>query len=172
MAPNTPISPLPDVDAQGLRAAPGGDRLLWLIGGFKLVKGLALVAAGVAAVYLAGHDAAEALTGWVAELHLHPSSRWINRLLSTVLSVDPRTLRAIGVGTFVYAGIFITEGVGLLLRQRWAEYLTAIVTTSFLPLEVYELFERVSPSRLVLVAANLAIVLYLIARLRVERREG
>ncbi len=38
----------------------------------------------------------------------------------------------------------MTEGVGLLLRQYWAEYLTIFTTASLIPLEIYELFERVS----------------------------
>ena len=126
---------------------------------------------GVAALYFVHHDAAQTLTRWIARLHLHPSGAWMDRALARLLSVDPHTLRAIGVATFAYAAVFLTEGVGLLLGERWAEYLTVIVTASFLPLEVYELAERVRIGRAIVVAANLAIVLYLIARLRAERRE-
>jgi uncharacterized membrane protein (DUF2068 family) len=64
--------------------------------------------------------------------------------------------------------VFIVEGVGLLLRRRWAEYLAVIATASFLPLEIYELVERVEASRALLVLANL--VVYLVARLGAERR--
>ena len=124
--------------------------------------------AGVAALYLAGHDAGQTLARWVAHLHLDPGSHWIDRPLAAALALDPRSLRAIGVGTFVYAAVFLTEGVGLLLRRHWAEYLAVIATASFLPLELYELIHRVRPTRVVIVAANLAIVVYLIARLRSE----
>jgi uncharacterized membrane protein (DUF2068 family) len=89
-----------------------------------------------------------------------------------VLDANPQTVRAIELGSFAYAGVFLVEGVGLLLRRRWAEYLTVIATASLLPLELYELVERVRATRALIVAANLAIVLYLIARLRGERREG
>ena len=144
--------------------------MLWLIGAFKLVKGLALVAVGVAALYFVNHDATRALTHGIARLHLHPSEAWMDEALARVLAVSPRTLRAIGVATFAYAAAFLTEGVGLLLRRRWAEYLTVVVTGSFLPLELYELAERVRVTRALVVAANLAIVVYLIARLRADRR--
>ncbi len=133
---------------------------------------MALAATGVAAVYLTRHDAAQTLARWVAQLHLRPGRHWVDGLLATVLDAKPGTLRAIEVGTFVYAAVFLVEGVGLLLRRRWAEYLTVIATASLLPLEVYELVERERAARALIVAANLAIVLYLIARLRVERREG
>lgn len=121
------------------------------------------------ALYLAGHDATETLTRWVARLHLDPGSHWIERPLAAALALPPRSLRAIGLGTFVYAAVFLTEGVGLLLRRHWAEYLAVVATASFLPLEVYELIQHVRSTRALIVAANLAIVLYLIARLRAER---
>jgi uncharacterized membrane protein (DUF2068 family) len=56
--------------------------------------------------------------------------------------------------------------VGLLLRRRWAEYFTVIVTGSFIPLELYELTRRISVIRFVVLAVNVAIVWYLIAVLR------
>lgn len=126
----------------------------------------------MAALYFAEHDAASTLARWVSRLPLHPGNHWVNGALAPMLSVDPRTLRAIGAGTFVYGAVFLTEGGGLLLRKRWAEYLTVIVTGSFLPLELYELVERVRIMRALLVAVNLAIVLYLIARLRADRRRA
>ena len=125
--------------------------------------------AGVAALYLAGHDTGQTLARWVAHLHLDPGSHWIDRPLAAALALDPRSLRAIGLGTFVYATVFLTEGVGLLLRRHWAEYLAVVATGSFLPLEGYELIRHVRPTQVVVVAVNLAIVLYLIARLRAER---
>jgi uncharacterized membrane protein (DUF2068 family) len=126
----------------------------------------------VAALYLTRHDAAQTLARWIMQLHLRPGRHWVDGLLAAVLDANPHTLRAIEVGTFVYAAVFLVEGVGLLLRRRWAEYLTVIATASLLPLEVYELVERVRTTRALIVVANLAIVLYLIARLRGERREG
>jgi uncharacterized membrane protein (DUF2068 family) len=122
----------------------------------------------VAALYLAGHDAADTLARWVARLHLDPGSHWIDRPLAAALALPPRSLRAIGLGTFVYAAVFLVEGVGLLLRRHWAEYLAVIATASLLPLEAYELTQHVRATRVIIVAANLAIVLYLIARLRSE----
>jgi len=122
----------------------------------------------VTALYLAGHDAADTITRWVSYLHLDPADHWIDRPVAAALALPPRSLRAIGLGTFVFAAIFLTEGIGLLLRRHWAEYLAVIATASFLPLELYELIHRVRPTRVVIVAANLAIVVYLIARLRSE----
>ena len=84
--------------------------------------------------------------------------------------MDPGHLEALGVGAFLYTVLFTVEGIGLWRGKRWAEYLTAIATASFVPLEIYELTHRVSPRRLSALLLNLAIVAYLIYRLR--RREA
>jgi uncharacterized membrane protein (DUF2068 family) len=132
---------------------------------------VSLLGVGAAALYFARDDAARRLIGWIGRIPFHPAQSWVDHALASLLSVSPHTLREIGAGTFFYAAVFLTEGVGLLLGRRWAEWVTVFATASFLPLEGYELTEGVSPGRLLLVAANLAIALYLIARLRGERRE-
>jgi uncharacterized membrane protein (DUF2068 family) len=86
-----------------------------------------------------------------------------------LLSLDERHLRAISAGTFCYAALLFTEGAGLMLRQRWAEYFTVIVTGSLIPLEVYELLRHVTLTRLILIAINVAVVWYLVAVLRRHR---
>ncbi|HET7296266.1 MAG TPA: DUF2127 domain-containing protein, partial [Gemmatimonadales bacterium] len=80
-----------------------------------------------------------------------------------------RRLKEISAGTFFYAALLLTEGTGLLLARRWAEYFTVIVTGSFIPLEVYELAKRITLTRLSVIGINVAIVWYLVVRLR---REG
>ena len=89
--------------------------------------------------------------------------------MDKVTKVDETRLRELSVGTFFYAALFFTEGTGLALRKRWAEYLTIISTSSLLPLEVYELFHRPTTSKLVLLLVNLAVVAYLIFELRRTR---
>jgi uncharacterized membrane protein (DUF2068 family) len=63
----------------------------------------------------------------------------------------------------------LTEGIGLALRKRWAEYLTIISTASLLPLEVYEILKRASAPKIVVLLANIAIVVYLVLEVRRTR---
>jgi len=74
------------------------------------------------------------------------------------------------VGSFVYAAVLLTEAAGLWLGRRWAEYFTIIVTGSFIPLEIYEVSKRFAVSRLAIIAVNVAIVAYLVHRLRAAER--
>ncbi len=63
------------------------------------------------------------------------------------------------------AALFATEGIGLLMQKRWAEYFTSIVTASFIPLEIYEIARRPGALKIALLAVNAIIVIYLIWRL-------
>jgi uncharacterized membrane protein (DUF2068 family) len=133
---------------------------------FKLIKGLLLVAVGIGALKLLHRDLADTLTHWVDILRVDPDNRFIHAALTRVLSVSPKQLKVTSVGTFVYAALLLTEGTGLLLRKRWAEYFTIITTGGLLPLEVYELSKHISAAKIVVLAVNLAIVVYLVVRVR------
>jgi hypothetical protein len=61
-----------------------------------------------------------------------------------------------------YALVEAAEMVGLWLLQRWAEYLTLIVTSSLLPLEIYEIAQSVSIVKVVAFVVNIAVVAYLV----------
>ena len=74
------------------------------------------------------------------------------------------------LASFAYAALFIVEGIGLWMQKDWAEYLTIIATTSFIPFEVWEIVKRVTALRVALVISNTAIVIYLIVRLTREHR--
>jgi uncharacterized membrane protein (DUF2068 family) len=75
-------------------------------------------------------------------------------------------LKVASVGTFVYAGLLLTEGAGLLLQKGWAEYFTIITTGALVPLEVYELVRHVTAAKIIVLIVNVAIVVYLVVRVR------
>jgi uncharacterized membrane protein (DUF2068 family) len=70
------------------------------------------------------------------------------------------------VGTFFYSALSLTEGTGLLLRKRWAAYLTIISTGAFLPLEVYEVIRVPNWQRIAVLILNVAVVIYLAVEVR------
>jgi uncharacterized membrane protein (DUF2068 family) len=152
------------------RKSPG---LLLAIAVFKLLKSSALLAAGVGGVLLArdGH-VYTSLLKVVNQLRLDPDNHYIHAAIGKVSGLDKRRLEELSLGTFVYAAVFLVEGAGLVLRKRWAEYLTTIVTASFVPFETYELWKRASALKAVGLVVNLLIVVYLALRLRAERRRA
>ena len=70
-------------------------------------------------------------------------------------------LRRIGFAAFCYAGIGIAEGIGLYLEKAWGEYLTLVITASFLPLEIMEILRRHTMPRSVCWWSTLLVLLYL-----------
>ncbi|HKS76051.1 MAG TPA: DUF2127 domain-containing protein [Terriglobales bacterium] len=141
-------------------------RGLRLIAAFKLLKALGLIAVGMGALRLLHKDVAAVVEHWVNMFQVDPHSHFINLLLLKLAILNDRRLKELSVGTFVYAAVFLVEGTGLAFRKRWAEYLTIITTASLLPLETYELVRRLSVSRSLVLAVNVAIVVYLAYELR------
>jgi uncharacterized membrane protein (DUF2068 family) len=143
---------------------------LQLIAAFKLFKGLVLFAVGIGAVKLLHKDMAIEVERWADLFRVDPNNRYIHRLLERLAILDGRKLKELSVGTFFYSALLLTEGTGLLLGKRWAEYFTIVATSSFIPLEVFELTKRVSTPRLVVLLLNVIIVLYLVIALWRNRK--
>jgi uncharacterized membrane protein (DUF2068 family) len=143
---------------------------LRLIAAFKLLKGVALIAVGIGALRLLHKDTATIVEHWVNVFRVDPHNHFIDLLLEKLSILDDRRLKELSIGTFVYAGIFLVEGVGLALKKRWAEYLTIITTSSLLPIEIYELARRASAGKVLALLINLAVVAYLIVELRRSRK--
>ena len=141
-------------------------RGLRVIAAFKLLKAAALIAVGVGALRLLHKDVAAIAEHWISVFQVDPHNHFIDLLLAKLSNVDDRRLKELSIGTFIYAGIFFIEGLGLAMQKRWAEYFTIITTGSLLPIEIYELARRVSIGKWLALAVNLAVVAYLIFELR------
>ena len=142
------------------------DRGLLLIGLFKLAKAIFFFCIGVGAIHLLHKDLEDEVMRLAVRFKFDPESRFVSLLLDKIDLIDAHRLREISVATFAYSALALTEGVGLLLEKVWAEYLTLILTVSFLPWELYELARRPDWFRLSLLLINLAVLGYLVWLLR------
>ncbi len=144
-----------------------GDGALLVIAIFKFVKGAALLALAFGALTFFLHkDVASQVEHWLDQLRVDPDNKFVGALLSKLQLVHTKELKelsALGAG---YAALFLTEGTGLLFRQRWAEWLTIVATSSLLPFEVYELLQKFTVVRVVAILINAAVVLYLVYLVR------
>jgi uncharacterized membrane protein (DUF2068 family) len=147
------------------------DTGLWLIAVLKLLKGASLIVVAIGALHYLHHDMEDTVTNWINALRVDPDNRYLHHVIEKLMAVDDRQLKAISAGSFFYSALLLTEGIGLLLEKHWAEYFTIIATSSFLPLEVYELFHHFHSGKVVLLIANLAIVAYLVWVLRRDHRQ-
>src|ERR1700730_11332866 len=137
-----------------------------LIALFKLVKALILIALGVGALKLLHRDMGSTLEYWITTCGLDPENRWLERGIEKVSNLSPAKVKGLGVVSFIYAGLFLTEGIGLWLVKLWAEWFTIIITSSLVPLEVYELYRDSSATKILVLVINVAVVIYLLYRIR------
>jgi uncharacterized membrane protein (DUF2068 family) len=142
---------------------------LVLIGVMKLLKGFGLLLVGASVLTLLHRDAAETIRHCIEFMRVDSHAPLVEHLLAKVAGVSPPTLRRLGVGTLLYAVVFGTEGVGLVLGMAWAEYMTTGVTVSFLPIEGYEMLEHPSRVKALVLLINVGVVLYLLLEIRRRR---
>src|SRR5580704_1211101 len=147
------------------------DRLIRMIAVFKFFKAVLLIAVGIGVLRLLHKDVASVIRHWSEALRVDPANRFLDAALGKATRVRPDQIKKLGLGSFLYAGLFLTEGTGLWLRKRWGEWLTVIITSSLVPVEIYEIYRRPSYVKVVVLALNVAFVLYLIYHMR-SRRAG
>ncbi len=142
------------------------DRMLRLIAVFKFFKAASLIALGIGAFRLLHKDLGSVLEHWIMALRLDPGQHFLDVALAKASNASPAQIKQVGVGSFIYAALFLAEGTGLWLRKRWGEWLTVIITSSLVPIEIYEIHRHPSWPKVVVFVLNIAVVVYLIYHMR------
>ena len=146
------------------------DRLIRMIAIFKFFKAALLIAVGIGVLRLVHKDVATVIRHWSEALKIYPANRFLDAALGKATRVRPDQIKKLGLGSFLYSGLFLAEGTGLWLRKRWGEWLTVIITSSLVPIELYEIYRHASYVKLGVLALNVAIVIYLIHHIRTGNR--
>ena len=130
----------------------------------RIVKATVLIALAVG-LLVAGHN------GWLDtwaddaenQLNLNVGHSIVTLLLLRALAYVGgfNHITLIAISAIVYAALEGTEGIGLAMRRRWAEYLTVIATGILIPFEVYEVFHHATLFKVGALLLNLAVVGYL-----------
>jgi uncharacterized membrane protein (DUF2068 family) len=107
-----------------------------------------------------------------AHFHYDLNNSPIVGTIQKTFSYHHSTLVITAVALLAYALIEIVEAFGLWAAKRWAEYLTVVATAAFLPLEIYELVDKVSYVKLVTLALNVLAVLYILLAKRLFGLRG
>ena len=152
------------------RVARHHDSGLLLIGLFKLAEAVFFFLVGAGAIHFIHRDLGDSALRLAMRLRVDPDGRLVSYVIDHLDAITAQRLKQIGVATFFYAALRVTEGVGLVMEQVWAEYLTVGVTTAFLPWEVYEIARRPDWVRVCLLLANLVVLAYLVWWLGRSRR--
>lgn len=97
----------------------------------------------------------------VEYLTLDVENRYVEMLIKKAGMISNGTLLGVSGGLFFFGVLSLIEGWGLHKRRRWAEWLTVVSTSVFIPFEVYEIIKAVSIIKVGTLILNAAIVYYL-----------
>lgn len=140
----------------------------WIRGAIIVLLGLAVLrlsSTQVSLKELFDRDVS-ALRPFFDQIHFNVEDSATISAVQKVLNARHSTLDLVAAFMFFYGALQLIEGIGLWLLKRWGEYFAVVVTSLFLPLEVYEITEKVTWLRLVAFVVNLAAVIYLLVSKR------
>ena len=148
-------------------------RYLKLIALFKIAKGVLLLVLGASLLFLNARTRwMDALSNWIADEILLKHSKPVAYLLHKLQAeLAGGTLRATGFLALFYTAILFTEGIGVYMQQRWAEFLMIFATATLIPIEVRHLWYRPGLASAVILFANCFIVWFLYRVLKREKKE-
>jgi uncharacterized membrane protein (DUF2068 family) len=148
-------------------------RYLKIIAVFKFLQGVLLLSVGISLIFLNSRTRwLDAIGDWAGEelalAHNRTALYLLNQLQSVVAGGQ---LRATGLVALIYAAVLFTEGTGVYLQKRWAEFLMIFATAALIPLEIRHLWHQPGWIAGFVLAANCFIVWFLYRVLRREKQE-
>jgi uncharacterized membrane protein (DUF2068 family) len=148
-------------------ADPPRTRLvLRLIAVERTVRGVILVAAGTYLLFHLNTDFGRLAEHAMRAIDIDPRQHFFHRIVERLHGLRAHQLRVAGFAAIAYGALELVEGIGLWLDKLWAEYLTLIATSLFIPFELYELAVRPSIWKAGGLGINILIVVYLAIALR------
>lgn len=146
------------------------DRLLPWIAAERAFRAVVLLILGIALVTHPHANWAKDISDVARHLGLDPNGNGIHKVLDKIRRISPREEVFFGVVALGYAVLEGAEAYGLFRRRRWGEWLTVIATSLLLIPETWEIIKRPTVLKVGGLIVNLAIVAYLVWRLRREPR--
>jgi uncharacterized membrane protein (DUF2068 family) len=150
-----------------------GVRYLKLIALFKIFKGVLLFLLGFSLLFVNGRPVwLDQISDWADDQLLLAHSKYVIFLLNKLQEMlAGGALRATGILALFYCAVLFTEGIGVYMQKRWAEFLMIFATGALIPLEIRHvwhraIFDRPVLAPLILLLANCFVVWFLYMVLR------
>ena len=159
-------TPIKAVPVPVFAVARAENRTLLVIGAFKVLKASLFLIAALSVFHIVHRDTQLELRKVLHAFRISGDREFARQLLLKANGVDAPRKELIGCILAFYAALFATEGTGLMLRKRWAEWFTAILTSTGIPIEVYAMFYHPNALKCGALFLNMVIVLFLILHLR------
>jgi len=145
---------------------------LLTIAAFELIKGVAAIAASLGLLSLAHSDVIGLAYALIGHYHLDPDAHYPQLLIETADWVATSNLYNIVALSVCYAIVRLAEAYGLWKDRVWAEWLAALGGALYLPFELIHLVKHTTITNASVLIGNLAVVLFMVYRLRARRHEA
>ncbi len=137
-----PTSAAVAVPAPAMAHKQTNSRAMFLVGIFEMFKALLFLAAAFGLLRMLHKDTGVELGKLLHAMRINGDQAFVKSLLVKANVIEDPQKRVFGALAAAYAILHGIEGVGLMLRKKWAEYFTVIASSLAIPYEVYELFHR------------------------------
>ena len=129
---------------------------------FEMVKGILGFAVGIALISLLHKDLQVVAVNILEYLHVDPTGHFAQKLVEDAANINESNIVFFIAGAFLYTIGRMIEAYGLWRLRAWAEWVAIVSGSLWLPIEIYEIFQKPTVVRFVIFFFNLALVLYLI----------
>ena len=149
-------------------------RYLKIIALFKMFKGTLLFLLGFSLLFLNSRPIwLDQISDWADDQLLLRHTKYVTFLLNKLQEIlSGGALRATGILALFYCGVLFTEGIGVYLQKRWAEWLMICATAALIPLEIRHIWHRPGLVGFLILLANCFIVWFLWLVLRWDKSDS
>jgi uncharacterized membrane protein (DUF2068 family) len=147
-------------------------RGLYIVALFEGAKGLIVLLVGFELLTFLHKDIHDAAMHLVKHFHLNPASHYPRIFLDLSENISDTKLWSMALAAATYSVVRIIEATGLWLRKAWAEWFAVLSGGIYIPIEIYEVFQRVTWPRVTVLTINFGIVSYLLIVLLRDGKKG
>jgi uncharacterized membrane protein (DUF2068 family) len=138
----------------------------------EALKGGVVFIVGFGLLSFLGRDAEVFAEHLVNRLHLNPAHHYPQIFIHTMADLTNTHLWLIAGFSALYAAVRFAEAYGLWHERRWAEWFAALSGSVYIPIELYELAQRITWLRATALVLNVVIVGYMVWLLTESRRRA
>ena len=135
----------------------------------EAAKGVIVFGAGFGLLSLLHHDVRQLAVALVTRLHIDPQRHGAGIFLNAAAHLNDARLWGLAAFAFAYSALRLAEAYGLWRARRWGVWLGAAGGAIYIPVELYELWHKPGPLKVVTLALNITIVVYLVSNLYRQR---
>ncbi|MFZ0798073.1 MAG: DUF2127 domain-containing protein, partial [Terriglobales bacterium] len=146
---------------------PGHIKGVRTVATIEFTKGVVVVFAGLGVFSMRHKDIWGVAESFLEFFHVNPYRHYVGVFIDLVYRVSDLRLWKIAVLASVYAILRFIEAYGLWYIRPWAEWMAIASGSIYIPFELADLLHRPDWIRLLILAINVGIVLYMVM-LRLE----